>query len=254
MNLTINRKDNYKLRINKFISEAGKASRREADRLIQEGRVTINGKVAVLGDQVQPSDDVRLNKEQLQVVEELVYIAFNKPVGITCTSAKNVEGNIIDYIGHPLKINHVGRLDKDSKGLILLTNDGDIINRILRAEYNHEKEYIVSVDKPITGYFLKQMAAGVEILDTKTLPCKITQLSKYRFQIILTQGLNRQIRRMCETLGYQVKTLERIRIMNINLGKLPIGRWRDLTKKEKKVLFEDLNYKPKEWQDKNFQD
>ena len=235
------------MRINKFISESGAASRREADRLIEEGKVTINGKVAVLGDQVQPSDDVRLNGNPLKVVDELVYIAFNKPVGITCTSARDVEGNIIDYIGHPLKINHVGRLDKDSKGLILLTNDGDIINLILRAKYNHEKEYIVSVDKPITSDFLKKMSAGVEILDTKTLPCKITQLSKYEFQIILTQGLNRQIRRMCEALGYQVKTLKRIRIMNIHLGKLPVGRWRDLTKKEKKELFNDLNYKPKNW-------
>ena len=233
------------MRINKFISETGAASRREADRLIEEGKVTINGRIAVLGDQVQATDDVRLDNKQLQVVEELVYIAFNKPVGVTCTSAKDVEGNIIDYINHPLRINHVGRLDKDSNGLILLTNDGDIINRILRAEYNHEKEYIVSVDKPITNSFLKKMSAGVNILDTKTLPCKVTQLSKYEFQIILTQGLNRQIRRMCEALGYQVKTLRRIRIMNIHLGKLPVGRWRDLTKKEKKILFADLNYKPK---------
>ena len=234
------------MRINKFISESGVASRREADRLIEKGKVTINGKVAVLGDQVQPSDDVRLNGNSLKVVDELVYIAFNKPVGITCTNARDVEGNIIDYIGHPLKINYVGRLDKESNGLILLTNDGDIINLISRSKYNHEKEYNVLVDKPITSDFLKKMSAGVEILDTKTLPCKITQISKVEFQIILTQGLNRQIRRMCEALGYQVKELRRIRIMNIHLGKLSVGRWRDLTKIEKKELFNDLNYKPKD--------
>ena len=233
------------IRINKFISESGKTSRRGADKLIEEKKVRINGRIAVVGDQVEPGDDVRINGEQLKTVEELVYIALNKPVGITCTSAKNVKDNIIDFVKHPSKINHVGRLDKDSEGLILLTNDGDIINRILRAEYNHEKEYIVSVNKPITPTFLKQMSTGVEILDTKTLPCKVTQLSKYEFRIVLTQGLNRQIRRMCEALGYRVKSLRRIRIMNIHLGKLPVGRWRDLTKREKQKLFADLNYRPK---------
>jgi 23S rRNA pseudouridine2604 synthase len=233
------------MRINKFISEAGVTSRRKADQLIQEKKVSINGKIAVIGDQVNPGDDVRLNGKQLRTVEELVYIALNKPRGITCTSEKTTKGNIIDFINHPLKINHVGRLDKDSNGLILLTNDGDVINKILRAEYNHEKEYIVTVDKPITLEFLKEMSLGVKILGRKTLPCKIKQNSKYEFQIILTQGLNRQIRRMCEALGYQVKTLQRIRIMNIRLGKLPLGRWRDLKKKEKQQLFGDLNYKPR---------
>ena len=235
------------MRINKFISEAGKASRRGADKLINAKRVYINGKVAKIGDQVQPGDDVRVNGEQLYIAPNYVYIALNKPVGITCTSEKAVKGNIIDLVNHPLKINHIGRLDKDSEGLILLTNDGDIVNKILRAENNHEKEYIVSVDKPITPEFLEKMAAGVKILGTKTLPCKVTQLSKYEFQIILTQGLNRQIRRMCEALGYEVYALKRIRIMNIELNNLPIGQWRDLTRKEKNRLFADLNHEPMEW-------
>lgn len=235
------------LRINKFISETGKASRRGADKLINERKVFINGKVAKVGDQVQPGDDVRVNGERLHIVPNHVYIALNKPVGITCTSEKGVKGNIIDLVNHPLRISHVGRLDKDSDGLILLTNDGDIVNKILRAENKHEKEYIVSVDKPITPDFLMKMASGVKILGTKTLPCEITQLSKYEFQIILTQGLNRQIRRMCEALGYEVYTLKRTRIMNIHLNNLPVGQWRDLTKKEKNRLFADLNYEPQEW-------
>lgn len=235
------------LRINKFISESGKASRRGADKLVSERKVTINGSVAKIGDQVQQGDDVRVNGEQIRIARNNVYIALNKPVGITSTSEKKVKGNIIDLVNHPLRIHHVGRLDKDSDGLILLTNDGDIINEILRAENKHEKEYIVSVDKPITPEFLKQMAAGVKILGTKTLPCEITQLSKFEFQIILTQGLNRQIRRMCEALGYEVYRLKRTRIMNIHLNNLPVGQWRDLTKKEKNRLFADLNYEPKEW-------
>ena len=235
------------LRINKFISEAGKASRRGADKLINERRVIINGKVAKIGDQVNPGDDVRVNGEQLRIARDHVYIALNKPVGITCTSEKSVKGNIIDLVNHPLRISHIGRLDKDSDGLILLTNDGDIVNEILRAENKHEKEYIVSVDKPITPDFLEKMAAGVKILGTKTLPCEITQLSKYEFKIILTQGLNRQIRRMCEALGYQVYTLKRTRIMNIELNNLPVGQGRDLTKKEKRRLFADLNYEPQDW-------
>lgn len=240
-------KDVANLRINKYISESGKASRRGADKLIDEGRVTINGSVAKIGSQVQQGDDVRVNGDQIRLARNNVYIALNKPVGITSTSEKKVKGNIIDLVNHPLRIHHVGRLDKDSDGLILLTNDGDIINEILRAENKHEKEYIVSVDKPITPEFLKQMAEGVKILGTKTLPCEITQLSKFEFQIILTQGLNRQIRRMCEALGYEVYRLKRTRIMNIHLNNLPVGQWRDLTKKEKNRLFADLNYEPKEW-------
>jgi 23S rRNA pseudouridine2604 synthase len=234
------------LRINKYISETGKASRREADRLINENRVTINGRIAQIGDQVQPEDDVRLNGKTIQTVKEHAYIAFNKPRGIVSTSEKMEENNIIDFINHPLQIKHVGRLDKYSSGLILLTNDGDIIHKILRAEYNHEKEYIITVDKPITKKKKKKMSSGVRILDTKTLPCKITQLSNYKFKIILTQGLNRQIRRMCEALDYRVCTLKRVRIMNIELGTLPVGQWRDLTRKEKKILFADLDYKKKD--------
>ncbi|MGB9341881.1 pseudouridine synthase, partial [Trichococcus sp.] len=205
------------MRINKFISEAGQASRRGADKLITEGRVTINGKRATIGSQVEPGDDVRVNGNQLFVARNNVYIALNKPVGITSTTEKGVKGNIVDLVNHPFRVFHIGRLDKDSEGLILLTNDGDIVNEILRSENQHEKEYIVSVDRPITPEFLKQMSEGVKILDTVTLPCKVEQLSKYDFKIILTQGLNRQIRRMCEELGYNVYRLQRIRIMNIQL-------------------------------------
>lgn len=235
------------MRINKFISESGKASRRGADKLVSEGRVTINGKIAKIGDQVEPGDDIRVSGAQIGIVKNNVYIALNKPVGITSTSEKKVKGNIIDLVNHPLRISHIGRLDKESEGLILLTNDGDIVNEILRAENKHEKEYIVSVDKPITPEFLEKMASGVKILDTITLPCEVTQLSKFDFKIILTQGLNRQIRRMCAELGYEVYRLQRVRIMNIQLGSLPVGQWRDLTKKERTQLFEDLNYEPKEW-------
>lgn len=235
------------MRINKYISEAGKASRRGADKLITEGRVTINGRVAKIGDQVNPGDDVLVSGAPVRVARNNVYIALNKPVGITSTTEKGVKGNIVDLVNHPLRIFNIGRLDKDSDGLILLTNDGDIVNEILRAENQHEKEYIVTVDRPIAEDFLKQMSEGVKILGTKTLPCKVEQISKYVFQITLTQGLNRQIRRMCEALGYEVYRLQRTRIMNIQLGNLPVGQWRDLSKKEKNRLFQDLDYEPKEW-------
>ena len=235
------------MRINKFISESGKASRRGADKLIAEGRVTINGSIAKIGSQVEPGDDVRVSGDQIRLARNNVYIALNKPVGITSTTEKRVKGNIADLVNHPLRVFNIGRLDKDSDGLILLTNDGDIVNEILRAENKHEKEYIVSVDRPITPEFLKKMSEGVKILDTVTLPCEVRQLSKFDFQIILTQGLNRQIRRMCEALGYEVYRLQRTRIMNIHLGNLPLGQWRDLTKKEKSQLFRDLNYEPKEY-------
>ncbi len=235
------------MRINKYISEAGKASRRGADKLISEGKVTINGKRANIGDQVEPGDNVLVNGAPVRLASNNVYIALNKPVGITCTTEKGVKGNIIDLVNHPLRIFNIGRLDKDSDGLILLTNDGDIVNEILRAENKHEKEYIVTVDRPITPEFVKRMSEGVKILNTKTLPCEVRQLSKYDFQIILTQGLNRQIRRMCSELGYEVYRLQRIRIMNIHLGNLPPGQWRDLTKKERTQLFRELNYEPMEW-------
>ncbi|MBD7939666.1 MULTISPECIES: 23S rRNA pseudouridine(2604) synthase RluF [Cytobacillus] len=235
------------MRLNKYISESGKASRRGADKLIADGRVTINGKRAKIGTQVEPGDDVRVDGNQIRVARNNVYIALNKPVGITSTTEKGVKGNIVDLVNHPLRIFNIGRLDKDSEGLILMTNDGDIVNEILRAENQHEKEYIVSVDKPITPEFVKQMSEGVKILGTTTLPCKIDPLSKFDFRITLTQGLNRQIRRMCAEFGYDVLRLQRIRIMNINLGSLPPGQWRDLSKKEKNQLFRELNYEPKEW-------
>lgn len=236
------------VRLNKFISESGKASRRGADKLIEQGRVYVNGKKAKIGSQVEPGDDVRVDGNQLYIAPKSnVYIALNKPVGITSTTEKNVKGNIVDLVNYPSRIFHIGRLDKDSEGLILLTNDGDIVNEILRSENRHEKEYVVSVDRPITPEFLEQMAAGVKILGTKTLPCEVEQLSKFDFKIILTQGLNRQIRRMCEALGYTVCRLQRLRIMNIELGNLPVGQWRYLSKKEKSRLFDDLDYQEKEW-------
>lgn len=232
------------MRLNKFISESGYTSRRGADKLIEQKRVKVNGKVAGLGVQVSPGDVVLVDGNRLEnsSAEQLVYLVLNKPYGITSTTEKNVKGNIIDFVNYPLRVFHVGRLDKESTGLIMLTNDGDIVNKILRSENKHEKEYVVSVDKPITPEFLKSMAAGVNIGGEKTLPCKITQNSKFEFTIILTQGLNRQIRRMCEALGYEVVTLNRIRIMNIHLKNLPIGQWRDLTKKEKEQLFKDLGH------------
>lgn len=232
------------MRINKYIGESGKASRRGADRLVNEGRVTINGELAALGSVVQAGDDVRIDDQPVYVETEKVYMALNKPVGITSTTDSDIAGNIVDLMNHPLRVFHIGRLDKDSEGLILMTNDGDIVNPILRSEHQHEKEYIVSVDKPIKRDFLRRMSAGVEILDTTTLPCKVTQLSKFDFKIILTQGLNRQIRRMTAALDYKVVHLQRIRIMNIHLGDLPHGKWRNLTKQELIDLFEELNYHP----------
>ncbi|MFC8685290.1 23S rRNA pseudouridine(2604) synthase RluF [Brevibacillus porteri] len=220
------------MRINKFISETGICSRREADKLIEAKRVTINGQVAELGSTVASGDDVRIDGQPLGSKKKDVYIALNKPVGITCTTELHVKGNIIDFINHPERIFPIGRLDKDSQGLILLTNDGGIVNKILRAENNHDKEYIVTVDKPITAHFLHGMANGVRILGTTTKPCKVTKVSDRVFNIVLTQGLNRQIRRMCQAFGYQVRKLERVRIMNIPLGNLKLGQWRNLTAKE----------------------
>lgn len=233
------------MRINKFLSEAGVISRRGADKWIIEGKVTINGEVAELGSKVQAGDDVRVDGKPIVVEQPLVYLVLNKPVGITSTTERHIKGNIVDYINHPLRIFHIGRLDKDSDGLILLTNDGDIVNEILRAENSHEKEYIVTVNEKITDTFLEKMAAGVNILGTKTLPCKVKKVGSNKFNITLTQGLNRQIRRMCSALGFTVKRLQRIRIMNITIEGLAIGEWRELTATEKEELFMTLNYSPK---------
>lgn len=219
-------------RLNKFISETGFCSRREADKLIDQGRVTINGNTPEMGTKVMPDDEVLIDGKPLRQKAKTIYIALNKPTGITCTTERNVPGNIVDFIGHKQRIFPIGRLDKPSDGLIFLTNDGDIVNKILRAGNNHEKEYVVRVDKPITRQFLEKMASGVEILDTVTLPCKVTQESKYAFRIVLTQGLNRQIRRMCEALGYEVFKLRRVRIMNITIDGIPNGKWRYLSEDE----------------------
>ena len=226
-----------KIRINKYLSEVGFCSRREADRLLEEGRITINGRVPELGTKVSDEDEIFVDGKTIKKVEEeFVYIAFNKPVGIVCTTdTKREKNNIVDYINHPKRIFPIGRLDKPSEGLILLTSDGDIVNKILRAKNNHEKEYYVRVDKPITEKFLEKMRNGVPILDTVTKKCEVEKIDTMNFRIVLTQGLNRQIRRMCEYLGYEVKKLKRIRIMNIKLD-LPVGKWRDLTPQEMNEL------------------
>lgn len=227
------------VRINKYLSEVGFCSRRAADQLIEAGRVTINGKVPEMGTKITKGDEVRVDGKLItEPKHDHVYIAFNKPVGIVCTTDTSKEkNNIIDYINYPTRIFPIGRLDKASEGLIMLTSDGDIVNKILRARNNHEKEYLVSVDKPINADFVKKMSAGVPILDTVTRKCFVEQTGKYSFRIILTQGLNRQIRRMCEYLGFEVTKLKRVRIMNIHLD-LPIGKWRHLTERELAVLNE----------------
>ncbi|UXJ68876.1 23S rRNA pseudouridine(2604) synthase RluF [Lysinibacillus fusiformis] len=233
------------MRINKYLSETGIISRRGADKWIAEGKVTINGEPATVGSQVENGDIVCVDGKEVKKEQKLVYIALNKPVGITSTTERHIKGNVVDFVNHPLRIFHIGRLDKESEGLLLLTNDGDIVNKILRAENHHEKEYIVQVDKPITEQFINKMGAGVDILDTTTLPCYVEKISDKVFKIILEQGLNRQIRRMCSALGYSVKRLQRIRIMNIKLGNLKVGQWRNLTDKEQAELFKLLNYTPK---------
>ena len=220
------------MRLNKYISETGACSRREADKWIDAGRVTCNGQVAALGTQVSDGDEVRVDGELIGAKKKQIYIALNKPVGITCTTEAHIEDNIVDFVGHPERIFPIGRLDKDSEGLILLTNDGDIVNEILRAENNHEKEYIVRVDRPITDLSLKMMAGGVKIMGELTKPCKVVRIDRESFRMILTQGLNRQIRRMCSALGYKAQRLKRVRIMNIDLGSLGVGQWRYLTDSE----------------------
>ncbi|MCG9970190.1 23S rRNA pseudouridine(2604) synthase RluF [Christiangramia crocea] len=231
------------VRINKYLSQLGYCSRREADKLIDQGRITINDEVPEMGTKVSPGDIVKVDGKPVskaELKEPNVYLAFNKPVGIVCTTDTRVEkDNIIDYINYPKRIFPIGRLDKPSEGLIFLTNDGDIVNKILRARNNHEKEYVVAVNKPITSDFIKRMANGVPILDTVTRKCEVEKLGKHTFRIVLTQGLNRQIRRMCEFLGYEVTSLKRIRIMNVELD-IPVGKWRDLTREELKTINELL--------------
>lgn len=221
-----------KVRINKFLSEAGVCSRREADRLVEAGKVTVDGEVAAMGSKVSGLQKICVNGKPIKHDEKMVMLVFNKPFGIVCTAEKKEKDNIVDFINYPQRIYPVGRLDKDSEGLILMTNNGDIVNKMMRSGNMHEKEYIVNVDKPITDAFLKGMSEGVPILDTITRKCKIERIGKFTFRIVITQGLNRQIRRMCEFFGYKVTKLERIRIMNISLGNLKQGTYRNVTSEE----------------------
>jgi len=224
------------MRLNKYIAETGVCSRREADKWIESGRVTCNGQTAALGTQVASGDEIRVDGELLGAKKKQIYIALNKPVGIICTTEPDIADNIIEFIGHRERIFPVGRLDKDSEGLILLTNDGDIVNEILRSENNHEKEYLVTVDRAITDLSLKMMANGVKIMGEMTKRSNVSRIGPNSFRIILTQGLNRQIRRMCSALGYKVQRLKRVRIMNIKLGNLDTGNWRYLSASELKGL------------------
>ena len=219
-------------RLNKFISETGFCSRREADKYIEEGRVTVNGNLPEMGVKVSDADDVLIDGKPLKAKPKLVYIAYNKPVGITCTTERKIQSNIVKAVNYPERIFPIGRLDRPSEGLIFLTNEGDIVNKILRAGNNHEKEYVVTVDKPLNRQFVNKMANGIPILDTVTKKCKVKQTGPQQFTIVLTQGLNRQIRRMCEYLGYEVVTLKRTRIMNVTLKGLTVGQWRHLTEQE----------------------
>ena len=236
-------------RLNKYISDTGLCSRREADKLIEQNRVTINDKLPELGTKVSPNDVVKVDGKRINAVakdkSDRVYIVYNKPIGITCTTERHVKGNIIDAIKHKQRIFPVGRLDKPSEGLIILTSDGDIVNKILRAENAHDKEYEVTVNQPISERFLQKMAKGVPILGTVTKPCKVTARGKFKFNIILTQGLNRQIRRMCEFLGYEVTKLKRTRIMHLDLTNLKTGQWRNLTAQELKALNDAVKHSSK---------
>ena len=220
------------IRLNKFLSDAGFCSRRQADRLIEEGHVKVNNETALMGQKVNLLDKVTVDGKEVSREEEQIVIAFNKPVGVECTTDKNNPDNIVDYINYKKRIYPIGRLDKNSQGLILLTNDGALVNNILKASNYHEKEYVVTVDKPITEEFIKQMSKGVKILDQVTRPCVVKKVNKHTFNIILTQGLNRQIRRMCETLGFKVQKLKRVRIMGVHWDNLPIGNYRNLTNSE----------------------
>lgn len=230
------------MRINKYISETGYCSRRETNRLIAAGRITINGKVCEKGADVEPEDIVLIDGQEIPYNDrEPVYLALNKPIGIVCTASEQVEGNIIQYVNYPSRIFAIGRLDKASEGLIFLTNDGDIVNKMMRSEHNHDKEYVVTVDKPVTDEFVRAMSQGVEIMNVVTKQCEVYKHSENVFRIILTQGLNLQIRRMCKALGYRVLKLERIRIMNVTLGGLERGQWRHLEKQELENLLSMLN-------------
>jgi 23S rRNA pseudouridine2604 synthase len=235
--------EDHSISLNKYISSTGICSRREADQWIEAGRVAINGQIAQKGNRVTDNDRVTIDGKPLKNNSKLVYIALHKPPGITSTTDLKDRDNIIDFVNHPQRIFPIGRLDKASSGLILLTNDGDIVNEILRVENNNEKEYIVKVDRPVTAQFIQKMSRGIPILGTKTKPCVVEQKSEFVFKIILTQGLNRQIRRMCEYLDYKVVTLKRIRIMNILLHDLKVGAWRDLTNKELQELKSNLAQK-----------
>ena len=226
------------VRLNKYLSEAGVCSRREADRLIEKGQVTVDGQTAVTGMRVVPGQEVKVGKKVVSRQDVMVVLAVNKPRGIVCTEDRRERDSIVRFLNYPVRVTYAGRLDKDSRGLLLMTNNGDIINRMMRAANQHEKEYKVTVDREITEEFLRKMAEGVQILDTVTRPCRVEKLGKYTFSIILTQGLNRQIRRMCEALGYGVKDLLRIRVMNIRLGSLKEGQYRKVTDKELEELYE----------------
>lgn len=229
------------IRLNKYVADSGYCSRREADRIITEGRVRIDGRVGVLGDRVLPGMTVTVDNQPIATQSEKVYLALNKPVGIVCTTDPREPMNVVDYLDYPVRIFPVGRLDKDSSGLLLMTSDGEIVNRLLRAAGGHEKEYEVEVDRPVTKEFLEGMMKGVPILDTVTLPCKVRRTGERSFNIIIVQGLNRQIRRMCEYFGYNVRSLRRIRIMNIRLGNMKPGQWRELTQAEFAELTRQLD-------------
>ena len=224
------------MRLNKFISESGACSRREADKLIEQGRVSINGATAVLGTQVSDADAVCIDGAPIGEKKRPIYLALNKPVGITCTTDQRIEGNIVDFVNYPERVYPIGRLDKDSQGLILLTNNGDIVNGILRAEHDHEKEYIVELDRPVTDISINILQSGVRILGVTTKPCVVTKINQRTLRMVLTQGLNRQIRRMCSSLGYQVRRLQRVRIMNVHMGQMGVGKWRLLTEAKIKGL------------------
>ena len=233
------------VRLNKYLSEAGVCSRREADRLIADGRVTVDGRIAQTGMRISPGQEVRVGRKVVSKRDEMVVLAINKPKGIVCTEEKRERNSIVRFLNYPIRVTYIGRLDKESRGLLLMTNNGDIINRMMRSANCHEKEYKVTVDKEITEEFIEKMSGGVPILDTVTRPCRVTKIGKYTFSIILTQGLNRQIRRMCAALGYEVRDLLRVRVMNIRLGSLKEGEYRKLTDEELEELYSLIQDSPK---------